>query len=320
MEYKIYPVDAKYVIEAAVLKQKKEKVGKSFSRNDLEKLGISSTYAQSAIKSAEQLDLFSSGDKLSAVSEEEKRMIFREKLQRYPPFLDFIGYLTDGFLPHEATKRVKVVYELGRNEKNILWTFNNFGRYAGIFTDKKGKTELSESIKVTSPKKLMEITQDLDNELKAKLFLKNLLGNSVNDLSAQESNDLVYALLNFETSPEESVRKAGIVLEDFLRTLAKKRDVDVKRAKGIEEIAGVLRKNHILASKHVNILRGLEVFLVCSVYSGFSAFRAMPSHGKDRVEEGRWELSSELALTYVIQTILAIKSLWYYAVKKQLKF
>ncbi len=320
MEFKIYPVDAKYVIEAAILKAKKEKVGKSFSKNDLEKLGISSVYAQNAIKSAEQLDLFSSGNKLSAVSEEEKRIVFREKLQEYSPFLDFIGYLTNGISPHEAVKRVKIVYELGRNEKDILWTFSNFGRHAGIFVDKKGKLELSESIKVTAPTKLIEIIQNLDNELKARLFLKNLLGDSVKDLSAQELNDLVYAFLNFETNPEESVRKAGIVLEDFLRTLAKKRNVDVTKASGIEEIASILRKNKILASKHTNVLRGLQVFLICDIYGGFSAFRAMPSHGKDKTEEVRWELSSELALTYVIQIILAIKSLWYYTIKKQLEF
>lgn len=320
MEYKIYPVDAKYVIEAAMLKAKKEKVGKSFSRNDLEKLGISSVYARNAIKSAEQLNLLSSGNKLSGLKEEEKRMLFREKLQKYPPFLDFIGFLVDGISPLEAAKRVKIIFEIERNEKDILWTFSNFGRYAGIFVNKKGKFELSKSIEIASPTKLIEIMKNLDNELKVRLFLKNLLGDSVNDLSEQELNDLVYALLNFEINPEESVRKAGIVLEDFLRTLGKKRNVDVKKAKGIEEIAGVLRKNRVLASKHVNVLRGLEVFLVCDVYSGFSAFRAMSSHGKDRVEEERWELSSELALTYVIQTILAIKSLWYYAIKKQLKF
>lgn len=320
MEFKISPVDAKYVIDASVLKARKEKVGKNFSKNDLEKLGISSVYAQNAINSAEELNLFQIGDKLSTASEEERRIIFREKLQDYPPFLDFIGYLTEGLSPQEAVKRLKIVYELKRNEKDILWAFSNFGKYAGIFVDKKGKLELRESIKVMPPTKLLGIIQNLDDELKARLFLKNLLGDSAGDLSSQETNDLVYSLLNFEMDPEESVRKAGIVLEDFLRTLAKKRNVDVKGAKGIEEIAGVLRKNHVLASKHVNILRGLEVFLVCDVYIGFSAFRAMPSHGKDRVEEERWELSSELALTYVIQTVLAIKSLWYYAIKKQLKF
>jgi hypothetical protein len=320
MEYKIYPVDAKYVIEAVILKARKEKLGKSFSKNDLEKLGISSVYAQNAIKSAEQLNLFSDVDKLLSSTNEEKKIIFRDHLQKYQPFLDFLSFLMEGLSPLDAAKKLKIIYEIERNEKDIIFTFSNFGRYAGIFVDKKGKLELNESVKTVPPTKLVEIVQNLDNELKARLYIRKLLKDVVNDLSSQEIDDLVFSFLNFEKDPKESIRKAGIVLEDFLRTLAKKRDVDVTKAKGIEEIANILRKNGVLASKHINILRGLEALLISDIFSGFSAFRSMPSHGKDRIEEERWELSPELALTYIIQIILTIKSLWYYGIKKQLKF
>jgi len=259
MEYKIYPVDAKYVIEAVILKARKEKLGKSFSKNDLENLGISSVYAQNAIKSAEQLNLFLNADKLLSSTNEEKKIIFREHLQKYQPFLDFLSFLMEGLPPLDAAKKLKIIYEIERNEKDIIFTFSNFGRYAGIFVDKKGKLELNESVKTVPPTKLVEIVQNLDNELKARLYIRKLLKDVVNDLSSQEIDDLVFSFLNFEKDPKESIRKAGIVLEDFLRALAEKKRCGCYKSERYRGNSKYLEKKwcfSIKTYKHITRIRG----------------------------------------------------------------
>jgi len=321
MKFKIYPVDAKHIIEVVKIAHKCKEIGKKFDKNVvIQAFNKSKTTALNAIGAAEQLNLFNIDEKIVQSSKEDQIALFREKLQNYRPFMDFLEFLYDGHTPEESVQIVKSIYGFKRKTEDILWTFSNWGKFAKIFKDKKGVLEFLDEIKKPVPSKIVELKDVLNDQLKARIWVKKILGNAVKLLSDKEFDSLVSSMLLFEENPRESIKLAGEVLEDFLRTVAKTCNVDVSKKNGIEEIAVELRRHKIIASKHTGILRGLQVFLDRKIFSSLSAFRNMAHHGKDKYEDRRWELSSELALSYVIQVILCIKSLYSYVIEKQLKF
>ncbi len=321
MGYVVYKVSADFISKIVILYNKCQERNSAFNKNFLSNaLGTSIVNAQNAIKAAEQLGLFKITEKFSKSTKSQQKIFFRKALQSYVPFFDFIEFLYVGEKPEKAIKIVKNIHKLTRSEIDLLWIFKNWGKFSGIFKDKKGDIKFREEINTPTPNKIKELVINLDNELRAKIWIKNIIGNAFNFLSQKDYENLIDCILKIGDQPRESIRKCGETLEDFLRKIAKKKNIDVSSKNGISQISQELRKSMILASKHVNILRGLQVFLDREIFDGFSSFRNMATHGIDKQEGKTWELSSELALTFIIQVILCIKSLYYYVIEQKLTF
>lgn len=315
MKFKIYPVDAKRIIEVTELWEKYKKVGKEPTKSSIAKaLNVSEVTARNAIGAMKQLKLDEVSDKIANSDLEEQKQWFRKSLQSYDPFLEFIDFMNKGDAPSKAIQKVIEIYEIKRKSKDVLWSFQNWGVFSGIFKNKN--FELSESIKTLKPSKIAELDL-LDNELKAKIWVKKVLENAYDYLKEHES--LIKSILNTKNDPRDSIKLAGEVLEDILRKIAMDKKVDVSKKNGISEIAEELRENKIIASKHIGILKGIQVFLDRDIFDNLSSFRNMAHHSIDKYEMKKWELSEELALSYVIQVILCIKSLYYYVIENQLK-
>jgi len=319
MEFKIYPVDAKWIIEVAELYEKFKKEGKELDKKSIAKaLGVSEVTVQNAIGAFKQLEVDKICDKIANSNLEGQKQLFRKVLQSYKPFLEFIFFLEKGDSPIKAIRKVLSIFEIRRKTKDVLWTFQNWGSFAGVF---KGKNfELLDSIKSLRPSIIEDLSNSLNNEIRAKIWVKKILGTAESYLSNEEYESLIKSILNVMKDPREAVQSAGEALEDFLRKLAHDKGIDVSRENGIYQITEELRKNNVLASKHVPILKGLQVFLDRDVFEGLAAFRNIAHHGKDKKEMKKWELSEELSLSYIIQVLLCIKSLYYYVIQEQLKF
>lgn len=321
MVYIVYKVSAKYIIKALEFYGKCKEREVEFNINHFsEALSTSKVNAQNAIGAGRQLGLFEISENIFNATIEEQIILFRNALQSYPPFFDFVEFLYKEKDATEAVKLVKYIHNIERNEKDILWSLKNWGVFSKIFKNKKGNIEFREKIRKPIPNKIEELSKMLDNELKIKIWIKNIIENGFSLLSNIDFQNLIDSMINFETKPRESIKKSGEVLEDFLRKIAKNRKIDVKNKNGISQIAEELRKHKIIANKHIGILKGMQVFLDRDIFDGLSAFRNIGTHGIDKEEGKRWELSSELSLVYIIQVILCIKSLHYYCIENQLKF
>lgn len=319
--FKIYKVSANYITEATKLHFKFKERGIEFNKKKIsEALKTSGVNAQNAINAASQLSLLNTSEKFSKSTKETQKILFRQNLQSFIPFIDFIESLYEGKTPEEAARLVKTLHNWGKREEDIIWIFKNWGTFAGIFQKKKGKFEFRQTIKTPEINDTKEILNELDDELKAKIWIKNRVGNAFNILSNSDYKNLTKSILKIQSEPRESIKNAGEVLEDFLRKIATKRNIDVSNKNGISQISIELRNHKIIASKHVGILKGLQVFLDRRIFDGLSAFRNMSTHGIDKLESKRWELSSELALTYVIQVVLCIKSIFFYCFEQKLTF
>ena len=318
-KYRLYKIDAQTIIECVELYGKFKDVDDKTDHNKIaEGLGIGTRKAREALKSAEELKLLNISSKFVSASPEEQKILFRKALQSFKPFMDFVFFLEKGNTPEKAVKKIKSLYNVQRKPEDILWLFKKWGTFANIFL--KDSFELANELKNSKPSMIGELLSQMDNELKAKLWLAKILGDAKKYITDEEYDSLTEAILNIQKEPRRSVQSAGEVLEDYLRKIANDRNIDVSKKNGISQIAEELRKNGIIASKHVPILKGLQVFLDRDIFDGLAAFRNMAHHGKDKKEMKKWELSEELALSYVIQVVLCIKSLYYYVIEDRLTF
>ncbi len=319
MKFRIYPVDASRIIEVTELLEKYKKTGKKPLKSSLVKaLKVSNVTVQNALGAIKQLKIDKISDKIANSTLEEQRYWFRKVLQDYEPFLEFISFMSKGNEPPRAIQKILELYDIKRKPEDAIWTFQNWGVFAGIFKNKN--FEFSDLIKQLKPSKIAEFEEVLKNELKIKIWIKEIIQDADAYLTNEEYEPLIKAIMYVKENPRNSIKLAGEILEDVLRKIAKDKEVDVRKKNGISEIAEELRKNKILASKHIGILKGVQVFLDRNIFDTFSSFRNMAHHGIDKSEMKRWELSEELAISYVIQVILCIKSLYYYVIKNQLTF
>jgi len=291
--FKVYKVSANYIAEATKLHFKFKERGIEFNKKKIsEALKTSEDNAQNAKNAARQLSLLNSSEKFSKSTIETQKILFRQYLQSFIPFIDFIESLYDGKSPEEAARLVKILHNWGKREKDIIWIFKNWGTFAGIFQKKQGKLEFRHAIKTSEINDINKNIIELDDELKVKIWIKNRIGNANKILSISDYKNLTKSILNIQNEPRESIKSAGEVLEDFLRKIAAKRNIDVSNKNGISQISIELRNHKILASKHIGILKGLQVFLDRRIFDGLSAFRNMSTHGIDKIESKRWELST----------------------------
>ena len=252
------------------------------------------------------------------LSREDQKILFRSHLQKYPPFSKFFHFLRLGISPQEAGKRICAIYNIQRRSNNVTKILKKWGTDAGIFVRKGDTIGIIEELTHITPSSLWLLLESLNNQLKAREYIFQILEDEVIEtLEEPQLDDLVNAIVGIPEDPNISIQKAGKTLEDYLRIVAQYRGISLKGS-GISQIVDELREHKIIASKHVNILKGLEVFMEQNVLKGLGTFRNMAGHGIDKAENMRWQLSEELATTYILQCLLAIKSIWFYVYQSKL--
>ena len=257
--------------------------------------------------------------------------LFRRALQSMPVFMRYWHLVRRGIGPEQSATRLEAIMgcELGLSRANNA--FVEWGVYSGLFIRDEdgvlmvddpgegGPTEGASEI-------LADMTEAMQGELKARGWLEATLGTDAFDhLPSAVEQDLVEALTKCQSTPDDALKDAGNALEDYLKEVARIRGVPLVTAKGrkIDQIARLvqeLRKHKAIADKHVGTLGGLEALLDERTLTGLGAFRNMPSHGRSVEDWERWQITDEIALTVVLQTVLAIRSLYYYAVTQKMVY
>jgi hypothetical protein len=262
-------------------------------------------------------------------TDDKKRLVFRSRLQEHLPFQRFYDFVARGMSSGDAAVRAGVLFDLAPAPTGPGNYLAEWGLYAGIFIKQSGalslavapvKPDLAQELRT-----LRGIERALADDLSARCWIEGLLGQ---DAFAQVPPEIIASLVkslrNHLDDPDTALREAGIALEDALKWVAAVRGVPLitgkKRIDQISQLVQALRSNGALADKHVNTLEGLATFLYTDVLQGYGAYRNMPSHGKNVEEDQRWELGPEIALCISVQTVLAIRSLYWYVVHARLTF
>ncbi len=257
----------------------------------------------------------------------EKSTYFRLKLQEFAPFLRYFDFVSKGFTHKSAASNVSSLFSISpeiTGENNI---FRRWGTFADVFSEEGLiKPDLSPKSIEKDSKFVSSLLKDLDTDLKCRTFIREWLGDDAyNFIDEDIRKDLVFAINNYKKNPDLTLAKLGNALEDHIKLIAKTRKIKLEDAKGkplhtIGQMINVLRSNKILADHHTSTLKGLEVLVATDVLNGLNAYRKMTSHGKNVDSNQRWSLSSEIGFVAVLQTILVIKSTYYYTIKNKLSY
>ncbi len=166
MKFKIYNVSAEKIINTIEVYKKCEENEIEFNKKILsDSLNISNETARNAIGAARQLNLLNINYDLYDASNKKKIEIFKNKLLCYKPFRDFIELMNRGYTKIDAINIIKNIYTFNIKNETILWTFKNWGRYAGIFEKLKEKSKVKGDKITTGDNKSTNVTESyhIDN-------------------------------------------------------------------------------------------------------------------------------------------------------------
>jgi len=275
----------------------------------------SKSYAKRALVMSEQLGMVTSVDsKFEAVSDakiitraskDQWPVIFGKFLQRFNPLILFASLLSRGNSLKDSARKIKVIYNIDTSEDVIGNSLVGWGLYAGILKREKDKVELLMDTENLSAEYIRELLQAMENDVRARVYIANKLGEEVFGYIQQDETDLlVQSIREHRTNPKHSIDIGGQALEDFLRRLATDNSVDVTTKTGIQQLADSLIGAKLITIKHLEICKAIN------------SFRIAAGHNKDRTSMEKWTLNPDAAIECILLTLTIIRSTHNYMFKK----
>lgn len=275
----------------------------------------SKEYARRALVVSEQLGMAKFVDsKFEAVSEakiitrankDQWPVIFGKFLQRFNPLILFTSLLSRGNSLKDSARKIKVIYDIDTNEDTIVTSFVGWGEYAGILKREKDNVELLIDTENLSAEYIRELLQAMENDVRARIYIANKLGEDVFGYIEQDEVDLlVKAIREHRTEPKHSIDVGGQAFEDYLRRLATDNSIDVVSRTGIQQLADSIIGAKLITTKHLEICKAIN------------SFRIAAGHNKDRTSMEKWILNPDAAIECILIILTCIRSIHNYIFKQ----
>jgi hypothetical protein len=314
MKYYITDVPAEQMIEVAEGAYQK---GTMKLEDITEYLDVVKPYATRIVKMASQLGILeeqngiynvcSEAKDLAIASIDQRPFVFKKFLVDFEPFVLFCYYLLRENPLEDASRKVGVVCEVGATSKVISRALRGWGSYSKLLKETKEgiAVEMEEKkLEEIYVRELLKATQDVFN---ANLFIAYKVGDEIFDyLEKQDRHLLVEALTKYSQAPKDAINHSAQAFESFLRHFGQMKDVDLKRATGILQIACEFKGKSLILEEH----RKMCEFL--------SAFRNPAGHGVSKEVLEHWAVEKDSSLEIVLLFLTAIRSYYRYGVHREL--
>lgn len=285
----------------------------------------SKTYISNAISQALQLGLIAIQNKLYVGSERQRDLIkrsersqlylpLREALQRYPPFLLYIDFISKGYPSKESSTMTRGIFRIQSSEEIVEKSFKSWGLHAHLVdSDASGGISIPEAERGLPSEYVESLIKALRAELQASIFLIETMSQQAFVYLTEKDigiEDLSSALVKYETEPKISVDMATQIFEHFLFKCGEDVGVDAKTCNGIAETANAIRgtpaKPLLLKQLHI-----------CN---GISAIRNMSHHDPDKETGKPWIFSPQGAIISTLVVPTMIRSIYLYWKEKKQEF
>jgi len=227
---------------------------------------------------------------------------FREALQRYPPFLLYIDFISKGYLSEESATMTKGIFRIQSPEKMVERSFRRWGIYAQLIeTDKTGKLSIPEAEKGLTSEYVKNLLEALKADLKASVFLIETMSQQAFVYLTEKDmgiEDLANALVNYEADPKASANRTCQTFEHFLFKFGEDVGANVAGCSGIIELADSIKKQKALLRNQWHICRGI------------GALRNMAHHDPDKETGGTWTFTPQGAIISALVVPTMIRSLY----------
>lgn len=281
-------------------------------------LGVVGPYATRITRMACQLGVLLEKSGLYSVSQEAKDLavasmnqrpiVFKKFLVDFEPFVLFCYYVLRNNTLDDASRKVRVVCEIGAGERVIQRSLKGWGLYAGLLKKiKDGRLEVEMEEKKLEEiyiRELLKATQDVFN---ANLFIAYKVGDEIFEFLERADRRLfVDALTKYGQEPKDAISHSAQAFESFLRHLGHQKGVNLRKATGILQIASNFKGNLLILEEH----RKMSEFL--------SAFRNPAGHGISKEVLEHWTVEKDSALEVVLLFLTVIRSYYRYMVYQEL--
>ena len=311
-EYKIPQVAADIVMEIMEGLCLKSDMNVDQAANYINK---SKKYAKRALIVAEQLRMIPSADSnlnvvgeakvITRANKEQWPVIFRKFLQRYNPFILFVSLLAKGNTLEDATRKIKVIYDIDSNPSIIKTSLVRWGEYSEILKKEEDKIKLFIKTDELSVEYIKELLESMENDVKARIYIANKLGEDVFGYMKQDEVDLlIKAIREHNSDAKISIDVAGQAFEDFLRRLATDKAINAGSCTGIQQLADSILHKKLITSKHHEICKAIN------------SFRIAAGHNKDKKSLQKWELNPDAAIECILLSLTTIRSIHNYVFKQ----
>jgi hypothetical protein len=270
-------------------------------------LGISTASSIGAYVISERLR-----SDIKRASREELYVPFQACLKNYAPFLLFVDFVSKGYSSSDSAARTRGILNIKANLKIVENSLRRWGIYSKLIEleKKTGKLGLKLSIDRLSVEYVARLLKAFEAELKAKVFIIDMLGPEVFaylDRKQISLDELTAALLEYESDTKAAASRATQTFELFLWRLAEDAGIDPKtlRGAGTIEIADALRAQKCLLGKHLHLCHCL------------GSIRNMTHHDPDKETGKIWDMSKQGALLSTLFVPAVIRSLYLFSKEKK---
>jgi hypothetical protein len=282
-------------------------------------------YVSNAISQATQLGLIELQDNLYIGSQRHRDLVkrsdrsqlylpLREALQRYPPFLLYIDFISKGYPSKESANMTRGIFRIQSSEDLVEKAFRVWGLYAQlIYVDTSGGLSIPEAERGLPSEYVESLIKALRAELQARIFLIETMSQQAFVYLTEKRigiEDLSEALINYEKAPKTSAYKATQAFEHFMFKFGEDVGIDVTTCSGIAEVAdkirGMPQKNILLKQLHI-----------CH---GISGLRNMAHHDPDKETMKPWVFTPQGAIISTLIVPTMMRSLYLYWKEKKQEF
>ncbi len=242
---------------------------------------------------------------------ERRLLLFRELLQKKKAFIQFATLLVSGNDVLEATRKVRVLYQISTSSETVARLFSGWGKAAGILTDENGSLGIRPQYQVPElPFEYLEgIKEALESDFKARIFITRKLTEDpfrmIPDAGIERA---VRALRGISSDPRNAVEDAGELFEDYLRAKASADGFDASGASGIGGVIQVLDAKGDLTGEHK------------AIGTAVNTLRVMAAHPLRASTGLRWNIRQDSGLETVLLTMSLIRSMHQFGLARQTAF
>jgi len=283
----------------------------------------SSVYISNAISQCIQLGLIHIQNDLYVSSERHRDLLkrseksqlylsLREALQRYPPFLLYIDFISKKYSSEESATMTGGIFRIQSPEKMIEKSFRTWGIFAQLIRkDKEKRLSIPEAEEGLPSEYVASLMKALRASLQASIFLIETMSPPAYAYLTEKSigiEDLSDALINYEIDPKTSTNKACQTFEHFLFKFGEDVDADVSGCSGIIELADSIKGQKAILRNQWHVCHGV------------GALRNMSHHDPDKETGKPWSFTPQGAIISSLIVPTMIRSLYLYWKEKKQEF
>ena len=283
----------------------------------------SKPYISNAISQALQLGLIEIQNNLYVGSERHRDLIkrsdrsqlylpLREVLQRYPPFLLYIDFISKGYPSKESSNMTRGIFRIQSSEEIVEKSFRKWGLYAQlIHVDTSGGLSIPEAERGLPSEYVESLIKALRAELQASIFLIETMSQQAFVYLTEKKigiEDLSDALINYEIDPKTSTYKACQTFEYFLFKLGEDVKANVSTCNGVIEYADAIRGQNEILKNQLHLCHGI------------GGLRNMAHHDPDKETGKPWSFTPQGAIISSLIVPTMIRSLYLYWKEKKQEF